>query len=179
MKSRENIQTMTKIAAVTAIVVICAWISFPMPTGVSTTLQTFGIALCGFILGPKLSAVSIILYWAMGAVGLPVFSSFGAGIGQFAGPTGGFLWGFLFLAVLCGVGERAQNKVILIALAILGLAICHFLGVIQFAALTERTWTESFVLVSVPYLIKDVVSVVVAWLLGNRITVALKKAKLA
>lgn len=177
MKQRENIQKMTMVAMITAVIIVCTWISFPMPTGVSTTLQTLGIALCGFILGPKLSAISIVLYWAIGSVGLPVFSSFGAGIGQFAGPTGGFLWGFLFLAILCGMAKKFQNITKAMVLGVPGLAICHFLGVIQFAAVTHRTWAESFLLVSVPYIIKDVVSIVAAWMVSRKILQILKHRK--
>lgn len=179
MKQRENIQKMTMVAVVTAVIIVCTWISIPMPTGVPTTLQTLGIALCGFVLGPKLSAISVVLYWGMGVVGLPVFSSFGAGIGQFAGPTGGFLWGFLFLAVLCGMAQNSQNKVKAITLGVLGLAICHFLGVVQFAVLTHRTWAESFILVSVPYIIKDVISVAIAWGVSYKILKILNKRKTA
>lgn len=55
------------------------------------TLQTFGIALCGYILGIKYSFFSIIAYILLGAVGAPVFSGFCGGVHHITGPAGGFI----------------------------------------------------------------------------------------
>ncbi len=77
-----------------ALTSICSWISIPMPP-VAFTMQTFGILLALGILGGKWGTVSIGLYLLLGLVGMPVFSGFQSGFAALAGPTGGFLWGFL------------------------------------------------------------------------------------
>ncbi len=60
------------------------------------TLQSFAILTVLGLFGAKIGGAALLLYLALGAVGLPVFSGFTGGIGVLAGPTGGFLLGFLF-----------------------------------------------------------------------------------
>ena len=76
------------------ITAILAQISIPLPGGVPLTLQTFAVSLAGILLGSKKGFISILVYVLMGAIGLPVFSGFSAGIGAIVGPTGGFILSF-------------------------------------------------------------------------------------
>jgi len=84
---------MARAALFSAITCVCAMLSIPMPP-VRFTLQTFSMALALLVLGGKWGSVSVWLYLALGAVGLPVFSGFRGGLGAFMDATGGFLWGF-------------------------------------------------------------------------------------
>ncbi|MCM1154991.1 MAG: biotin transporter BioY [Roseburia sp.] len=159
-----------------AVLAVLAQISIPMPSGVPVTLQTFAVALTGVVLSWKLGTASILVYILLGAVGLPVFSGFKGGIQALAGYTGGFIWGFIALVFLCGIGMRMKNKIMSAALGFVGLAICHLLGVIQFMFLMKIGFTEAFLLVSAPYLLKDVVSVILADIMGMQIRARLKKS---
>ena len=76
------------------ITAILAQISIPLPGGVPLTLQTFAVSLAGILLGSKKGFISILVYVLMGAIGLPVFSGFSAGIGAIVGATGGFILSF-------------------------------------------------------------------------------------
>ena len=67
------------IGVVTAVIVIMAQISIPMPLGVPMTMQTFAITLAGIILGSKKGAVASLIYVLLGAVGVPVFANFSGG----------------------------------------------------------------------------------------------------
>ena len=71
---------------------------FPVPM----TLQTLAITLIGLTYGSRLAAVTVAVYLAEGAMGLPVFSNGAAGVTHLFGPTGGFLWGFVAMAWLTG-----------------------------------------------------------------------------
>ena len=95
MKKSFNI---TVSALFTATVCILSQVAFVTPS-VPLTLQTFAIALCGFILSAKWSVISVASYIAVGSLGLPVFSAFKGGIQVVLGPTGGFLFGFLAFVV--------------------------------------------------------------------------------
>jgi biotin transport system substrate-specific component len=83
---------------------VCAHVSLPLVfSPVPLTLQTFGVLLIGFALGSKRGFAALALYLMEGASGLPVFSPTGpGGIAQIAGPTGGFLMAYPWVAFLAG-----------------------------------------------------------------------------
>ncbi|MCM1049709.1 MAG: biotin transporter BioY [Clostridiales bacterium] len=161
-----------------AVLAIMTQISVPMPSGVPITLQTFAVALTGYVLAWKRGTLSTLVYILIGAVGLPVFSGFRGGVQVLVAHTGGFIWGFIIFTLLCGVGAMMKNKALSIMLGMIGLLICHLFGVIQFMLVVKNGFLESFLLVSAPYLIKDIVSVVLAYALGSRIRASLLKAGL-
>ncbi len=123
---------MVLIALFSVLIAICAWIS--IPATVPFTLQTFAVLCTLGLLGGKRGTVAILLYLLMGAVGLPVFSNFGGGLGKLLGVTGGYLVGFLAAALvywlltkLAGEGYPAR----LIGM-VLGLTVCYAFGTAWF-----------------------------------------------
>lgn len=63
------------VIAGTALMTICARISFPLPTtSVPVTMQTFAVLLLGALYGPRLGAITMLTYLGMGLLGMPVFS---------------------------------------------------------------------------------------------------------
>jgi biotin transport system substrate-specific component len=98
---KEKIKSITYVALFVAIIAVVSQIAIPMPSLVPITLQTLVIAMCGYLLGLKRGLVAIIVYIALGAVGAPVFSSFQGGFSVLIGYTGGFIWGFIPLVILC------------------------------------------------------------------------------
>jgi len=85
--------------------------SFDWP--VPITGQTFAILMLGALYGPKLGAATVGLYLFEGAMGLPFFAHGKAGFAAFAGPTGGFLVGFVFAAWLVGyLAKRGFDRTI-------------------------------------------------------------------
>ena len=155
-----------------AVISVLSVIAFPTPFGIPITLQTFAIALCGYVLGWKLGLLSTAVYILVGTIGLPVFAGFSAGIGVLFGMTGGFIWGFLFLAALCGLQADSANRFIKIALGLLGLIICHILGIIQFSLIASTSIIKSFFIVSSSFLIKDIISIFGAYF----VSIAIKRA---
>jgi biotin transport system substrate-specific component len=177
-KAKLSVKTMVQVAFFAAIIAALSQISIPLPFGVPVTLQTLAVALCGYVLGWKLGLIATGVYVLLGAAGLPVFSQFGGGPGVLFGLAGGFIWGFLALAALCGLGMRRKEKAVGIALGVAGLFACHLLGVIQFSLVTGTAMGKSMLLVSLPFLVKDVISVAGAYLLAGVIRAALIKARL-
>lgn len=175
---KNGIQKTVITGVFTALLAVLSQISIPMPTNVPITLQTFAVALCGFVLGPKLGTLSIAVYLALGAVGVPVLAGFCGGFSFFLGVSGGFLWGFLVMAFLSGLGTRMNKRLVAIALGLAGLVVCHMFGVVQFTLVTTTPLLESFLIMSAPYLIKDVASVIVAYLAAEAVLYSLKKARL-
>lgn len=162
-----------------AVLAVLSQLSIPMPTGVPITLQTFAVALTAYVLGWKLGTLATIVYILVGAVGVPVFANFSGGIHVLVGMTGGFIWGFIFMVLLCGLGFAQKNKVLLVVLSGAGLAVCHLLGIFQFMAVAEMGFTEAALAVSVPYLLKDIISVAVAYVLALVVRKALAAADIS
>jgi len=84
---------------------------------VKMSMQTFVVLALSIAYGSRLGAATIIAYIAEGALGLPVFQS-GAGLAYLAGPTGGFLLGFVLAAYALGaMTERGYMRSLPLALA--------------------------------------------------------------
>jgi len=76
-------------------------ISLPF-TPVPLTGQTFAVLLVGAALGSRRGAASLALYLSAGLLGLPVFTGWGSGLAHLAGPTGGYLLGFIVATYVVG-----------------------------------------------------------------------------
>lgn len=163
-----------------AIIAVLAQLAIPMPSGVPITLQTFAVSLCAFFLGPIQAAVSVLIYIGLGAIGLPVFSNLHGGIGFLTGATGGFIAGFIPMALLCGTSKLIKIDRILkpsniirilpaIFLSLIGLALCHLMGAWHFSNFTKKDFVSVLPLVSYPFIIKDVLSVIAAYFLSTSI----------
>ena len=164
-------------ALMVAVIAVLSQVAIPMPSGVPVTLQTFAVALCAYFLETKYSLLTVIVYILLGLVGVPVFANFGAGPGKLLGLTGGFIFGFILFAVLCSVSMKFKNVPLRIALGLAGLMACHLCGVLQFMFLSGNPFTTTFLMVSAPFLVKDVISVVLAYVLADRILPVLNKIK--
>lgn len=158
-----RIKNMIKTAIMAAVIVVCTFISVPTPFGVPYTLQTLGVMLAGYILGSKKGAVAVLVYLILGAVGLPVFSSFTGGIGMLTGPTGGFLLGFILLALCCGVRKHA------FLWGAFGVALCHILGTSWFSFYTQTSLSYAFLYSSLMFLPKDYFLMTTAYFLSKKI----------
>lgn len=146
------------VALFAALLGILSQIALPLPSGIPLTLQTFAVALCGACLGPSLGPVAVLVWMGLGAVGVPVFSGFRGGISVFAEPTGGFLLGFFALTWFCGMGAKKGSKQAVLW-ASLGLLSCHAAGLVWFCVITRQPFVTGLLTASLPFLIKDALSV--------------------
>jgi biotin transport system substrate-specific component len=120
----------------TALLAISAKIQVPF-WPVPMTMQTFAVLVLGMAYGWRLAGASVLLYLVQGAIGLPVFAA-GSGLAYFAGPTGGYLLGFLLAAVAVGwLAEHGWDRSPLRTLAamLIGTAIIFALGLAWLATL--------------------------------------------
>lgn len=109
----------------------CAKIQVPLPP-VPVTMTTFAVLAIGMAYGWRLGAATVLLYLAEGAAGLPVFAGTpekGIGLAYMAGPTGGYLLGYVLAAAACGwLAERGWDRnVITATLAMLAGSIVMYL----------------------------------------------------
>jgi biotin transport system substrate-specific component len=99
---RETIRHLSGAVVIAALTGVLAQFSIPLPGGIPFSLQPFGPFFAGLLLGPLWGGFSFGLYLLTGLAGVPVFSNATAGVGIIAGPTGGFLLGFVVAATVIG-----------------------------------------------------------------------------
>lgn len=101
------------VVAGAALTAVAAQVSVPL-WPVPVTGQTLAVILVGLSLGAVRGGISMALYAVLGIVGLPVFSDHSAGWSVIAGPTGGYIIGFVLSAVLTGwLAQRAWDRKLL------------------------------------------------------------------
>lgn len=130
----------------TALLTVSAKVQVPF-WPVPMTMQTFVVLVLGMAYGFKLGTATILLYLVEGAAGLPVFAGTpekGIGLAYMAGPTGGYLVGFVLGAGLCGwLAERGWDRSLwrTAAAMLLGHALIFVPGVAWLAVLMD--WTRA------------------------------------
>lgn len=167
---KDKIRELTYISLCVAIMAVLSQIAIPVGA-VPVTVQAFVVALIGYFLGAKKGMASMVVYILLGLVGVPVFASFQGGLNTLIGYTGGFIFGYLPFVCLCGIKGRAATR---ISFGMLGLLICHLLGVIQYMLLSELDFLSALVVVSVPFLLKDIALVIGAYFVSEAMRKRLK-----
>ena len=132
----------------------------------------------------KKGLVSIIVYILLGIVGVPVFSGFKGGLGVILGLTGGYIIGFIFIALIYMIYETLFNKkkdVILEYITFAtGLIVCYLFGTIWFVrAYTSQGNTVSFMgaltICVLPFIIPDIIKMVLGVVVGGKVRKAVEK----
>jgi len=93
------------------LITLCTQVKILLPfSPVPITGQTFAVFMLGALLGSRRGGLSVLLYIAEGAAGLPVFA-LGGGLPILFGPTGGYLFGFIPAAFIVGLlAERGWDR---------------------------------------------------------------------
>lgn len=161
------------------IIALLAQVAIPLGP-IPLTGQTFAIGLAATILGARHGTISVLVYIVLGAVGIPIFQGMTAGIGIIFGPTGGFIIGFIFNALLTGwLLEKTKFTVPYAIVAnILGAIVTLIFGVLWLKVSTGLDWPAAFLTGMVPFIIPGIIKAVFAALLGILIRDRLIKAKL-
>ena len=178
-----------------ALMAVSAWITVPFGP-IPFTLQTLAIMFVLFALTPKCALISIAGYLVLGAVGLPVFSSFKGGLAALLGPTGGFITGFLIagaVALLIGsalrhipffvseskrsfFGTHIKTGVLAtnIVTGIVFLVVLYVFGWLQLMFVGNLSPEAAFAAAVAPFVLIDVIKMIAAILLTQAVGNALK-----
>ncbi len=172
---KEDTRRLVFCALFTALIAVFSQLQLPVGP-VPVSLATLGVMLCGLLLGWRYGALAVGAYILLGAVGVPVFAGFQGGAGRLLGPTGGYIVGYLFYALLAGLNlprlqERFWGRCVLL---LLGTAVCYGLGTAWFVHISGRTLAESLSLCVVPFLPGDAAKIALAAFLTPRLRKALK-----
>lgn len=170
-KSKQNIRPATVNICLTAVyaALLCVLspLTLPTPFGVGFTLQVFAVILAALTLKPQLAVASQLVYTLLGICGLPVFSGYQSGFGVIAGPTGGFLFGFIIasFAVSFLKGKPADKPVPLRYIAVsvfVGIPCIYIPGILGFMFASGRDFLSAFALVAATFIPFDIAKCVLA-----------------
>ena len=143
---RSKTYEITITALMTAVTCILAPMSIPIgPVPISFT--NLAIYLSLYLLGWKRGTISYLIYLLIGLVGLPVFSGFTGGPAKLAGPTGGYIIGFIVMAII----------------------VCYLFGTIWFCVVAGYTFQAALAVCVIPFIPADLVKMIIAMLIGPMI----------
>ena len=157
---------------------LCAQVYIPTEP-VPFTGQTFGVLLVGGALGFRRGLVALLLYLAIGALGVPVYAQGRAGLDVIQGASGGYLIGFVVASALVGrLAELGWDRRIGGALAMMaiGTAVIYAIGVPWLKVTLGLTWPDAVAGGMTKFLIWDAAKLAVAagifpvawWIIGRR-----------
>lgn len=163
---------MALFAAVTCILAPLAVPIGPVPISLTNLVIYFSI----YVLGWKRGTITYLVYLLLGTVGLPVFSGFSGGLGKLAGPTGGYLIGFIFMAIICGLFiEKTSNILLDIVGMILGTAVAYAFGTAWFCISTGTGVVAALSLCVFPFILGDLVKILLAGFIAPKLAAQIKK----
>ena len=157
--------TMTA-AAAAALCVLSPW---AIPLGaVPVSLCTLLIYLSAWLFSPGRATAAAAVYVLVGAAGLPVFSGFMGGLGRLAGPTGGYIMGYLPLAAICAcfVQRFFRRREMQLLGMVLGTSVLYAVGTGWFCVQTQTGVAGGLMACVLPFLPGDAVKIAAALLLG-------------
>lgn len=164
-----------------AIVSVCSQIQLPIGP-VPINLATFAVFLAGGLLGSRYGAISLIVYVLLGAIGAPVFAGFTGGAGIIAGPTGGYIMGYIPAAFITGFIIERFTPIktpdysdvnpfvpVYILSMFAGLLACYLPGTIWFIHLTGWSIGKAVFACVIVFIPGDCLKILCATFLINRL----------
>ena len=190
-KSIADTRRLTLCAVMAAVMCVLAPISIPIGP-VSITGGTLAIYLTVYLLGGVWGAASTLVYLLVGMVGLPVFSNYMGGINRLAGPTGGYLIGYLPMALLAGAvvefslrkfkDQGSTGTAIALVLQFLGMvaatAVLYAFGTAWYCLQAGVELEAALAACVIPFIPCDLIKMAVALVVGVPVRRGLERAGL-
>lgn len=178
-RSKINIKkstvSMCQTAVCAALLCVLSPLAIPTPLSIAFTLQVMIVILSALILKPLQALAAQVIYTLLGIAGLPVFSGYQSGFGVIAGPTGGFILGFIaasfFVSLLKGSpnGKFALPRYAAVAVAV-GIPCIYIPGIVGFMLASGKDFMTAFALVAAAFIPVDLIKCVAAALLACRLS---------
>lgn len=160
-----KLRDLTYIALGSALMCVLSPLSIPIGI-VPISLATLVVYLIGCLYSPLKAVTSVILYILLGLCGLPVFSKYQAGFSVLAGPTGGFILGYVlgvFVQSLF-ITHFKEKKTAYIIGIIFSTIIIYGFGLVWFMFVTNGKYSFQQAMMSCvyPFIPGDLLKLVIA-----------------
>lgn len=177
--ARSKTAQLTLIGVMAAVTCVLGPLSIPLPfSPVPISLTNLAIYFALYVLGMKWATVSYLIYLLIGFIGMPVFSAFTSGPAKLFGPTGGYLIGFIFMALIAGafIDRFEQKKALCFIGMVLGTAVCYVFGTAWLAYQAHMGFGAALGAGVIPFLPGDLAKIVLAMLAGPEIRKRVRRA---
>ncbi len=157
---------------------ICVFSPLSIPFGaIPISLSTLTIYIVSSSVNKKYSVTAVAIYILIGAVGLPVFSSFTGGLQCITGYTGGYIIGYIPCAFIIGMltDRFESNKIIYPISMIAGTSVCYLFGTLWYMHRAVCGLTEALAVCVLPFIIGDIIKITVASSIGITLKQRIKK----
>lgn len=176
-----KVKEMALMGLMAAVICMMGPLSLPLPVSpVPVSLTNLAIYFAVYALGMKRGCISYLLYLLIGFVGVPVFSGFTGGPGKLLGPTGGYLVGFIFMALI--IGYFVDKWPSAMAMCFLGMVIgtiaAYLFGTVWLAWQAQMSFARALAAGVIPFIPGDLAKIVIAMAGGPQIRKRLQKAGL-
>ncbi len=170
--NKKQIRTTVLTAVFTALIAAGAYIAIPIGP-VPIVLTTFFVLLSGLLGGALIGLYSVGMYLLLGVLGLPVFAGGAGGFAVLAGPTGGYLIGYLLASVTAGLLYRSSKKtplalkgILVAAAALIGAVMVYIPGLPWLKYSLSMEWTRALQIGLIPFIPGDILKAAAAAALG-------------
>lgn len=176
-KAKSTTKDLVLIAMFAVTTAALAQIAIPMPfTQVPISLATFAVFLSGGLLGAKRATAAQLVYVLLGVIGLPVFANFNGGFGVIAGPTGGYIVGYIATALIVGIAKDKfpHKRWCFVLCMVLGTIVCYTLGTAWFMFVSHNNIWSSLLMCVIPFLPGDLLKIILAIFVTERLSKLVK-----
>jgi biotin transport system substrate-specific component len=176
---KPNVRFLTVCGLVAAVFCVLGPITVPIGP-IPVSLMPLALYVAAYVLGHKTTLVSVAVYLLLGAAGMPVFSGYQGGLAKLVGPTGGYLLGYLFLALILGLAaEQSHRRALPCVIGmLLGTAVLYTFGTVWFMVETQTPLWGALTMCVLPFVPVDLCKMALALPVGRSTHSALDKAHL-
>lgn len=165
---RKKVKGMTNTALMAALLCVLGPIIIPMQP-IPFSMQVFAVFLAVCILGAKNGTIAVVMYLLIGIIGVPVFAGFSGGAGCILAPAGGFLIGFVPMAIISGIFiDKFPNHIVIQFIGMfLGLVVLYIFGTAWLIILTKFPLEKALRAAVYPFVALDSIKGIIAMLISR------------
>lgn len=179
MENKSKVFQMSIIGVMAAVMCILGPLSIPIGL-VPISFTNLAVYFAIYALGMKKGTISYLIYMLLGFSGVPVFSGFTAGPSKLFGPTGGYIIGFIFMALIVGffIDKFFQKWYLCFIGMVIGTCVCYAFGTMWLAYQTNMSIGAALSAGVIPFIPGDLAKILVATFVGPQIRKRLIKNNL-
>ena len=143
-----------------ALIAIMSLVAIPT-TPIPLNMALVAVLLAGGMLGKKYGTLSVIVYILIGTVGMPVFAGFRGGFSVLAGPTGGYITGYIIVAALTGlIYEKTRKVKYTLPVMMIAVILCYAIGTVWYCYIMKGSILSALSLCVLPFIPADIIKIV-------------------